>query len=311
MLNILITGATGYLGKHLMKKLKELGYKIYISNTTQASLGDVKNLSIYDSIQFDYIFHLATKTKAGDYCLYHKGEQWIDNQILNTNILKYWKENQPKAKMVVMGTSCSYSPEYVNDMREENYLLGEPDEGLYTYAMTKRMLLVGLRSLSEQYGLEWVYLVPSTIYGPNFELSDSHFIFDLIKKISHGKYDNGEVELWGDGYQKRELIYVDDVINIMVALKDVKNEIINLGTGKEFTIRDYAKVVADILYFDENLIKYNVDKYIGVRSKKLNVDRLINNLPNDFEFTQLKVGINKTVEYYLDAKYDKKNKIAV
>ena len=184
---VLVTGATGYLGKHLTKRLKQLKYEVFISNTKIANLHDIDNLKIYDDIKFDYIFHLAAKTKAGDYCLYHKGEQWIENQIINTNILRYWQEKQPQAKMVAMGTSCSYSPEYVHDMKETNYLLGEPDQGLYTYAMTKRMLLIGLRSLSEQYDLKYVYLIPSTIYGTDFELDDSHFIFDLIKKNNKWK----------------------------------------------------------------------------------------------------------------------------
>ena len=142
MKNILVTGATGFLGSHLIKKLKQLNYTIFISNTKVANLNNITNLKIYDDIRFDYIFHLAAVTKAGDYCLKHKGDQWLSNQTINTNILRYWKEKQPQAKMICMGTSCSYSPDL--PMVEENYLLGQPDEGLYTYAMTKRMLLVGL-----------------------------------------------------------------------------------------------------------------------------------------------------------------------
>ena len=79
-------------------------------------------LDIIGKNGFDYIFHLAARTKAGDYTLYHKGDQWMNNQLINTNILCYWKEFQPQAKMVAFGTSCSYSPEYTN-LIEENYSL--------------------------------------------------------------------------------------------------------------------------------------------------------------------------------------------
>jgi GDP-L-fucose synthase len=299
----LVTGATGFLGKHLIERLIKLGHEVSISNTKIGNLSNLENLKIYNEIKFDYIFHLAAKTKAGDYCLYHKGEQWLDNQIINTNILKYWCDHQPQAKMIAIGTSCSYSPEFSDNLVETNYLLGEPDYGLYTYAMTKRMLLIGLKSLSEQYGLEWVYLIPSTIYGPNFELGDTHFIFDLIKKISGGKYDGSNVELWGDGYQKRELVYVDDVVNSIISLKNLKNEIINIGTGNEYSIRDYAKIISDTLDFNDLLINYNVNRYVGVRSKKLSVNKLISNLPIDFKFTDLKDGMSNTINYYIKNKY--------
>jgi len=140
MRNILVTGSTGFLGRHLIKKLKNLDYNIYESNTKIANLIDINNLKIYNKVKFDYIFHLAAKTKAGDWCKYHKGEQWIDNQILNTNILKYWYEYQPQAKMICFGTSCSYGP-CDDPLIESDYLLHEPDEDLYTYAMINQMLI--------------------------------------------------------------------------------------------------------------------------------------------------------------------------
>lgn len=295
-MKVLVTGATGFLGRHLVKKLRNLKYDVDISNTKIASLSNLENLKIYNDRKFDYIFHLAAKTKAGDYCLYHKGEQWIDNQTINTNIISYWKEYQPQAKMIAIGTSCSYSPEY-KDLKEDHYLLGRPEEGLYTYAMTKRMLLIGLQSMSHQYGLNWLYLVPSTLFGPDFELDDSHFIFDLIKKIYKGKYENAEVELWGDGYQKRELIYIDDAINIILKLKDYNNQIFNLGTGHEYSIRHYAKLICDEIKYDHDKINYNTEKYVGVKSKKLSTFKLSEYL-HDIQYTDLKTSLSNTIDYY-------------
>lgn len=296
-MKVLVTGATGFLGRHLVKRLQYLNYEISISNTKIASLSDYSNLMIYNNHKFDYIFHLAAKTKAGDYCLYHKGEQWLDNQTINTNILKYWKEYQPQAKMIAMGTSCSYSPNFT-DLNEDCYLMGEPDSGLYTYAMTKRMLLTGLQSLENQYGLSWVYFVPSTLYGPEFELDDSHFIFDLIKKIYKGKYENSKVELWGDGLQKRELVYIDDAINIILLLKDLKNDIINIGSGDSRCIQEFAQIICSKLHYDFSKIKYDLTKYVGVKEKKLNVNKLLKHLPEDYQFSTLDVGIENTIQYY-------------
>ena len=83
------------------------------------------------------------------------------NQLINTNVLWYWRELQPQATLIAMGTSCAYPPEL--EMSEEHYLVGEPDPDLYTYAMTKRMLYQGLWALQEQFGMSYRYLVPSTL----------------------------------------------------------------------------------------------------------------------------------------------------
>ena len=295
MKNVLITGASGFLGRHLLKHIESLGWQYQISNTKIGNLMDDKNLHIYNNIKFDYIFHLAAHTKAGDYCLYHKGEQFEINQRINSNILKYWREYQPQAKMIAMGTSCSYSPNIL--MEEDNYLIGEPDQGLYTYAMTKRMLLIGLKSYAEQYGLKYMYYIPSTLYGPLFELDDSHFIFDLIKKIYSGKNYGTNVELWGDGYQKRELIYVDDAIKIMLNTLHLENNLVNLASGIEYSIRDYAQNICEILNYNSDNIFYDTKKYVGVKSKKLEVKKILSILP-EYKMTPLNNGLNETIKYY-------------
>jgi len=296
-MKVLVTGATGFLGKHLCSKLKELNFEVHISNTKHANLSTVENLYQFNNIEFDYIFHLAAATKAGDYCLTHQGEQWENNQVLNTNILIYWKDYQPQAKLICMGTSCSYPVDL--PMTEKNYLIGQPGEDLYTYAMTKRMLLVGLKAFEKQYGLKWLCFIPSTLYGPGFEEHDNHFIFDLVRKIYNGKHHGTEVELWGDGYQRRELIYVEDAVDAMLSLLDQENEIFNLGSSRDLPIRRYAEEISDYLGYDLNKIKYNVDKYVGVRKRKLEVEK-VQSLSLNYCKTSLSEGIQKIVDFYHD-----------
>ena len=90
MVKVLITGVSGYLGRHLTKYIKNLGWEIYESNTKIGNLMDEKNLHIYNDIKFDYIFHLAAHTKAGDYCLHHKADQFEMNQQINSNIHEHF-----------------------------------------------------------------------------------------------------------------------------------------------------------------------------------------------------------------------------
>lgn len=296
---VLVTGATGFLGRHLVSELVKENYDVVSSNSKTANLTEYTNLYQYNDLKFDYIFHLAAFTKAGDWCLYHPAEQFEINQKINTNILKYWKEHQPQAKMIAMGTSCSYSPEY--PLSEDYYLKGNPESSLFTYAMTKRMLLTGLQAYSKQYGLKYIQYIPSTLYGPLFDLEDSHFIFDLIKKIYNGKFNNTPVELWGDGYQSRELIYVTDAIKIMLSTLHLENSVLNLGRGKEYTIREYANTICNLLDYDTSSINYNTEKYVGVKSKQLSTEKLNQLLPN-FVFTDLSVGLMDTVNYYVESR---------
>src|SRR6476469_5930414 len=147
-MNILVTGATGFLGAHLCRSLEEKGHKVTRLNSGNCDLTQPGSLERFSETKYAHIYHLAAWTQAGDFCLHHPGEQWIINQQINTNVLGWWQARQPEAKLISMGTSCAYAPEL--ELVEENYLTGLPIESLFTYAMTKRVLYVGLRSLEKQ-----------------------------------------------------------------------------------------------------------------------------------------------------------------
>ena len=305
-MNCLVTGATGFLGRHLTKVLHSRDFKrvtgytglmeVTISNSKTNSLDRLENLTHLKE-KFDYIFHLAAVTKAGDYCLTHQGDQWISNQKINTNILDYWKNYQPQAKMICMGTSCSYSPDL--PMSEDNYLKGEPEEGLYTYAMTKRMLLTGLQSIGEQYGLKWLYFIPSTLYGPDFELDDNHFIFDLIRNCYNAKHQGTPFSIWGDGTQRRELVYVEDAVRFILNLLGEENQIFNIASGEDYSINEFAGKVCEIFHYDYKEVKRDLSKYIGVKEKKVDIKKITSVLGGKHFSTSLKEGLQKTSEYYI------------
>ena len=297
-MNALITGATGYLGRELSKKLKSLGWHIYVSNSKQANLENVENLFQYNDIKFDYIFHLAVVTKSGHYCYNNQGTQWEKNQLLNTNILLYWRHQQPQAKMVCMGSSCSYNPKFLFP-DEEQYLLHYPDESLYTYAMTKRILLAGLRAFEKQDELKWLYFVPSTIYGPNFENDNRHFIFDFIRKAESCKLNNTPIEIWGSGSQLRDLVYNSDAVEMIVGLLDRENEVYNLGSGDLRSMREYIEIICDAMNIDKKQIVYTPEKHVGVFQRSMSMQKVHKALPN-FKPTSVQDGLEKTIQFYLE-----------
>jgi GDP-L-fucose synthase len=297
-MKILITGASGFLGTNLCSQLETQGHDIIKLNSKNCDLTQPDSLLKFNDISYDQVYHLAAWTQAGDFCLYHPGEQWIINQQMNTHVLTWWQQHQPQAKFICMGTSCAYDPDL--PLVEENYLTGMPISSLFTYAMTKRMLYAGLLALNKQYGLKYLCLVPSTLYGTGYHTDgrQMHFIFDLIRKIIRGKLYDEPVILWGDGNQSRELVFVEDFAKIAMELaQTVDNDLINIGAGEEFTIRHFAKLICEGVGYDFNKIQFDTSRYVGAKSKCLVVDKLKQSLPN-FGLTPLELGLTKTIEWF-------------
>lgn len=297
-MKIFVTGASGFLGKSICSALKQKEHQVVGVSSKTCDLRERSSLDPFDRDPFDQIYHLAAWTQAGDFCLHHPGEQWLINQKINTNILDWWHEKQPQAKMIAMGTSCSYDPNSL--LREEEYLMGMPIESLFTYAMTKRMLLTGLMALQKQFGLNYLYLIPSTLYGEGYHEDgrQMHFIFDLVRKILRGSLYGEPVVLWGNGEQKRELIHVGDFVEIMLKLVETeKNTWINIGSGQENSIRQYAEAICQIVGYPSKNIQYDLSRYVGAKSKVLNVAKLQKLLPQ-FSLRPLDKGLKEIVGWF-------------
>lgn len=297
-MNILITGGTGFLGSALTAKLKAGGHTVTALGSKDADLFDPRSLDRYADRKWDRIYHLAAWTQAGDFCLRHPGEQWVNNQKINTTVLDFWRTHQPQAKLIAMGTSCAYAED--RELVEENYLEGQPIDSLFTYAHTKRMLYVGLLALRKQFGLNSLCLVPSTLYGPGYHTDgrQMHFIFDLIRKILLAKKGGPEPVLWGDGHQKRELVFLADFVDTAVRLSDeVDNDLVNIGSGEEFSIRQFARAICDHVGYDFDLIRFDTTKYVGAKSKVLSIGKLERLMP-DRARTGLNTGLAATVDWF-------------
>lgn len=298
-MKILVTGGTGFLGTALCESLRSAGHELTVFGSREADLTKPGSLDGFSLTAFDQIYHLAAWTQAGDFCLTHPGEQWLINQKMNTNVLAWWQTSQPDAKLISIGTSCAYDPEL--PLSEEFYLTGKPIDSLFTYAMTKRMLHSGLLALNKQYRMQFLTAVPSTLYGPGYHTDgrQMHFIFDLIRKILRAKLYGETVVLWGDGYQRRELLHVRDFVSCLVRLAgSVSNDLINLGAGEEFPIRHFAGLICEIVGYDHNRIEYDTSRYVGAKSKCLVVDKLRDLLP-DLVPTPLEQGLSETINWFL------------
>ena len=280
-----ITGASGFLGTALSDRLKD-----------QYDIIDTRYDLLTDEIRqqtapVDYIFHCAVKSAAGGYCQNHPGDQFEVNQRINCNILEYWRHNQPQAKFVTFGTSCAYD----NDVEkiESNYMKGVPETGYEVYGGIKRMLLLGLQSYAKEFNMKYSYFIPSTLYGEGYHIDDKHFIYDLIRKICSGKYNNEPVILWGTGHQTRDLIYINDAVDIILRFYNRdQNMVMNLCSGKALSIRDYAKIICDYINYDFDKISFDTTQFVGAQNK-----RLVSGA--SYDYTSADTGIGNTIEYYL------------
>lgn len=297
-MKILVTGATGFLGTSLCRRLKTAGHAVTPLGSRDADLRQRGSLDAFNQTVYDQIFHLAAWTQAGDFCLRHPGEQWISNQLMNTHVLEWWQRSQPQAKLITMGTSCSYSPDL--PLVENHYLDGTPIDSLFTYAHTKRMLFVGQLALQKQYGLRWLTLVPSTLYGPGYHTDgrQMHFIFDLIRKILRAKLFGETVVLWGDGNQRRELVYVEDFVSAALSLATSRdNELVNIGAGEEFSIQHFASAICEEVGYDYSAVKFDTSRYVGAKSKCLDTFKLKHLLPQ-WQQTSLTEGLRQTIHWF-------------
>jgi GDP-L-fucose synthase len=298
-MEVLITGATGFLGSALRRTLEASGDAVVALGSADADLTRPDSLRPWDRHPFERIYHLATWTQAGDFCLRHPGEQWLVNQQINTNVLAWWSQRQPQAYLVAVGSSCAYDPAL--ELVEENFLAGTPTESLLAYAMTKRMLYVGLAALRKQFGLRGLCAVPATLYGPGRHRPgrQSHFVFDIIRKVVCGQRHGEPVVLWGDGHQRRELIYVDDFVSALLRLAGRDDvDLVNVGHGEDFTIREFASLVCQHVGYDFNNVKFDTGRYVGARAKCLTTDRLRRLLP-DLRLTLLSAGLPRTIDDYI------------
>lgn len=301
-MNILVTGASGFLGQTLCRRLREGGHELVELNSRNCDLTRPEQLEAHGASHFDRIYHLAAWTQAGDFCLHHPGEQWIINQQINTHVLDWWRRRQPQARLICMGTSCGYDPEL--PLSEEYYLRGQPIAGLFTYAMTKRMLLAGLMALHQQFGLEYLYVIPSTLYGPGYHTDgrQMHFIFDLIRKVLRGHHEQEPVVLWGDGEQRRELVFVGDFVDLLLRLETCcRNTLVNLGAGTDHTIREFAQAICAQVGYDADRIQYDQTRYVGARAKLLVIDKL-RGLIAQPGFRSLAQGLAETIAWFQAAR---------
>lgn len=299
---VLMTGGTGFLGKNIVPCLEGLGCRVTAvgRNFDLTSSDDAMRL-FSQTPACDYIFHAAALQGAGEFTLRHPGEQLYANSLIHVNALEAWRKHQPQARFIGIGSTCSY-PGSDEVLPETCYLTGKLHESVKYYGLTKIVMQQGIEAYKEQYGLKGTTAVFATLFGPHddFDLSRAHVVSALVKKFCDGKQSGqDEVEVWGDGTQSRELIYVEDQITGLLMVADYDGELINIGTGSQISIRELAERIKHLVGF-RGVIAYNTNRFVGVKHKVLDITlaRQLFGWTVDNKMHSLDESLTKTIAWY-------------
>jgi GDP-L-fucose synthase len=306
---IFVAGHNGLVGSAVLRKLKELNYSNII-------LAEKKKLNLLDQKK---VFNFLKKNKIKSIIICaarvggikanntYKGDFIYENLMIQNNLIHGAKINGI-SNLIFLGSSCVY-PKYCKQPIKEEYLLTDSLEKTNEpYAIAKIAGIKLCESYNFQYKTNFKCLMPTNTFGPgdNYDLENSHFLPALIKKIHKCKINkNKSLYLWGNGQTKRELIFVDDLANAIIYFlnKKTKKNLINIGSGIEKTIDQYAKLICKIIGVKLK-IKYKNKSLTGTPRKLLDCTYARKN--GWKSKTNLKTDLLKTYKHFLNDSSNKK-----
>ena len=297
---VYVAGNTGLVGSAIVRTLHWKGYTNILSSPSHH--WDLRNQMDVERFfrvnEPEYVYLAAAKVGGIGDNAYYPGHFIYDNLMIQTNVIHAARKFGVK-KLLFLGSSCIY-PKFAKQPITEDQLLGghlEPSND--SYAIAKIAGIKMCQAYRKQYGFNAISLMPTNLYGPNdnYDLDSSHVLPAMIRKFHEAK---DKVTLWGDGSAMREFLYVDDLAE--AAFKCMvdydSEEIINVGTGKDITIKELATTIADVVGF-KGEIEWDTSKPNGTPRKVLNVDK-IKSLGWEPK-VGLREGIEKTYELYKES----------
>ena len=303
---IYVAGHNGLVGGAILRELKKQGYKnLIFASRKQLDLMDQKNVfKFIKNKKPNFIFIAAAKVGGIYSNNKYKADFIYQNLSIQNNLIHGAFLNGIK-DLIFLGSSCVYPRKSKQPIKESYLLTGELEPTNEPYAIAKIAGIKMCQSYNQQYGTNYRCLMPTNTFGAydNYDELNSHFFPALIKKIDSLKNNNNKLLLWGNGLAKREVIYVDDLANACVYFmnKKTKHDIINVGTGKDYTIKYYAQLISKIILPNKKIeIEYDRSKPNGTPRKVMDIS-----LAKKYGWkpsTSLELAILKTYQTYLKEK---------
>ncbi len=306
---IYVAGHNGMVGSAIVRNLKEKGYNNIICRTSKEL--DLRRQDeterFFAQEKPEYVFLAAAKVGGISANNTHPADFMYDNMILEMNVINCAFKNNVK-KLMFLGSSCIYPRMAPQPIEERSLLTGPLEQTNEAYALAKISGLRYCEYLNRQYGTDYISVMPTNLYGinDNYHPEHSHVLPALIRRFHEAKVNGDKsVVCWGTGKPLREFLFADDLADACVYImencsaKDLNNETVNIGSGKEVTIKELALAVADTVGF-KGVIEWDETKPDGTPRKLLNVSKL-QKLGWHYK-TELKDGIKIAYDDFLNGK---------
>jgi len=298
---IYVAGHRGMVGSSIVRNLKSKGYTNIITRTSsELNLLRQKDVEdFFESEKPDYVFMAAAKVGGIHANNTYRGEFIYNNLMIESNVIHSSHLFGVK-KLLFLGSSCIYPKMAPQPLKEEYLLTSSLEPTNEPYAISKIAGIKLCESYYRQYGDCFISAMPTNLYGPNdnYDLENSHVLPALIRKFHEAKINNSQtVEVWGTGSVFREFLHVDDLAEACVHLMKTysENEIVNIGTGIDISIKDLTKIISKVVGYDGEII-WNTSKPDGTLRKLLDVSR-VNSLGWSYKI-KLEDGIKSVYSEY-------------
>jgi len=296
MSRFLVTGGKGFIGRNLAAYLNRqpdqhsvvvIGREFDLRETARAAA------AFKDSGTFDYIVHLADVQGDARWSAQNAATQFMANVRITLNVLEAWQVWQPQARLISLSSLWAF-PESVVEAHESDYWNGRMHKPTEHYGINKKILGVGMEAFKRQHGLKGTSLVLGSVYGPGD--STTHVIPSILKRMQENP---NLLEIWGDGTATRDFIFIEDQINGILQHRDYDGELLNIGTGTSYSIRQVVEILARLMDYKGKIV-YDASKGGAVVNRSINVDlaRKTTGWPENFKLHTLEEGLIKTVNAF-------------
>ncbi len=301
--NILLTGGSGFLGRHIKAALEAKGYKVFAPRSSELNLETREGEENFfkNAPRFDCLIHSAAYYGGIGINQSEPATIFYKNSLMAVNVFDMARIWGVK-KILPIGSACSYPGYQTGDLKEENFWNGPLHDTVEAYGFSKKLQLVAQKAYRKQYGLESNHLVLTNLYGPydTFAEYRSHVVSALIKKFADAKLEGKpSVTLWGDGSPIREFLYVEDAAEVIALAVELESdpEPVNVGTGVGTSIKELAETIMEIVEYRGELI-WDTSKPNGAARKVLDISKMKEKL-NWTPKRSLREGLEKTIKWYM------------
>jgi GDP-L-fucose synthase len=300
---IFVAGHRGLVGSAIVRQLQQAGANnLLLKNRTQLDLADQQAVVRFFAAEKPAYVFLAAAHVGGIHANDSYPAEFIrDNLAIQTNVIHSAWQNDVR-KLCFLGSSCIYPRLATQPLKEEALLNGPLEPTNEWYAIAKIAGIKMCQAYRKQYGFDVISLMPTNLYGPgdNFHPENSHVLPAMIRRFHAARQNNqSEVVVWGTGAPLREFLYVEDMADAAVFLMNNYSapEIVNIGVGKDISILNLAKLVAEVVGYN-GAIETDPTKPDGTPRKLMDVDRL--SKLGWQATTELRTGIEQTYRWYLE-----------